>query len=122
MPKVLVTSLYGNEAMIDFLRSYRTRDHMHGDRHYKKENTMKYYPKGALFWFSCDIYGRPDGLSIFIERIPQKRKRETADGGFRRLKAARARVMPIQEKLSREPRADPLETSVVKPKLVQRKQ
>lgn len=49
--KVLVRSPVGNEPMVDFLSSYRTRDHMHGSTRYKHEATKKYYPKGALFWF-----------------------------------------------------------------------
>lgn len=105
MPKVLVTSLVDNDAMIDFLCAYRTRDHMHGDKRYKHEDTKKYYPHGALFWFECNQYGEPTGTAIFIEKIPRRMKSGKTDSGFARLQEARARIRPIKTALAREPTA-----------------
>lgn len=118
MPKVLVTSPSGHEDMIDFLSAYRTRDHMHQDRHYKHEDTMKYYPVGAMFWFECDEHGRPGSYAVFIKPVPDKKKRGT-DDGFQRLKEARGKEMPVKEILSRDPKLLDDEYSEVKPKLYQ---
>jgi hypothetical protein len=82
MSKVLVTSLLGNDDMIDFLCSYRTRDHMHNDKHYSHEKTKKYYPHGGMFWFECDKQGNPLGTATFIMQVPVAKK-ET-DSGLKR--------------------------------------
>ena len=119
MGKVLVTSLIGNDTMIDFLRSYRTREHMHGDKRYDHEATKKYYPEGALFWFGCNRYGEPTGESVFIRRVPDEQRGKT-DAGFERLRQAQARLPTLKELLCAEPGFDALETTHVKPKLVQK--
>lgn len=117
MPKVLTKTLIGNDNMIDFLCNYRTRDHMHGDKNYKAEDTKKYYPKGALFWFECDKNGKPLDNAIFITRVP--RKTGISDGGFKRLIEQNSYVPPIKTVLAREPTMKENEFSVVKPKLAQ---
>jgi len=112
MPKVLVTSLYGNDHMIDFMSSYRTRDHMHGDQAYTHEETKKYYPKGALFWFVCDRFGEAIGPAVFIRRVPVK-SRQT-DQGYRRLIEEQAKRPLWSTIFTRETGSMPLETSGVK--------
>lgn len=61
--KVLVTSIYGHEDMIDYLSIYRTQDKFKGE---------KFYVKGALCWFETDQYGDPIGSVYFIKRIPDQ--------------------------------------------------
>lgn len=112
MPKVLVTSLTGNEHMIDFMSSYRTRDHMHGDTAYTHEETKKYYPKGALFWFICDRYGDELGPAVFIKCVPVKKG--PTDSGYRRLLEGQAK-RPLWSKIfTRESGFMPLGTSGIK--------
>ena len=118
MPKVLVQSLTGNDAMIDFLTSYRTRDHMHGDKHYKHEHTKKYYPKGALFWFECNQYGEPTGTAVFIETVPRKIRGPT-DSGFTRLKEAQGKKPSFKELLTRQPDCEKHPATCIKPKASQ---
>lgn len=118
MNKVLVKTLIGNEAMIDFFRNYQTRDHEHGDKHYTYEETKKYYPKGALFWFECNEYGEPGQCAIMIRRIPDKSTR--FEKGFRNLKESRKKIPPLKTVLAREPACELDEYSHVKPKLAQR--
>ena len=68
------------------MSKYRTRDHMHGDEAYDHEDTKKYYPKGVLMWFPCDIHG--DRLSIppiFIKFVPDKTVWGEVDQGKNRL-------------------------------------
>lgn len=118
MPKVLVTELIGHDDMIDFQCAYRTRDHMHGDKKYDYEETKKYYPKGALFWFECNKFGEPLGSAVFIEKIPRKIKGKT-DGGMQRLEAARAYIRPLKLALAREPTCEVNPYSCIKPRLKQ---
>lgn len=103
MSKVLTTSLTGNDIMIDFLCSYRTRDHMHGDKNYSHEETKKYYPKGALCWFECDVYGNPTGKAIYIKKVPVDKLISKSDQGFTMLKENLAYIPPIKTVLAREP-------------------
>ena len=117
-PKVLVRSPVGNDAMIDFLSAYRTRDHMHNSRKYKHYQTKKYHPEGALFWFECNIYGEPIGSAIFIKCIPDKNI-HGRDGGLARLKQALSVRPSTAHLLSRLFWAEPHVFSGVKPKLHQ---
>lgn len=117
-PKVLVRSPVGNDAMIDFLSAYRTRDHMHNSRKYKHHQTKKYHPEGALFWFECNIYGEPIGSAIFIKCIPDKTI-HGRDGGLARLKQALSVRPSTAHLLSRLFWAEPHVFSGVKPKLHQ---
>lgn len=120
MNKVLVKTIIGHEDMIEFLCSYRTRDHPHGNRHYTYEETKKYYPKGALFWFECNKYGEPGEYAIFITRVPRNIKGKT-DAGFQMLKERMKITKPLKEILSQEPAYEANPFSQVKPKLVQRR-
>ena len=117
-PKAMVRSLNGNEAMIDFLSAYRTRDHMHGSKRYKHSSTTKYCPEGALFWFECNVYGEPTGSALFIKTIPDKTI-SAYDEGFTRLKAALAYRPSTRELLTTNPLLVDLVQSGVKPKLHQ---
>jgi len=80
-PKLLVRNPFEHPEMIDFLRCYRTRSHMHRGK-YIHEVTKKYYPHGGLFWFECDKYGTPTGMSIFVMKVPSKSKGRYADMGM----------------------------------------
>lgn len=117
-PKVLVRSPVGNDAMIDFLSAYRTRDHIHNSKKYKHYQTKKYHPEGALFWFECNIYGEPIGSAIFIKCIPDKTI-HGRDGGLARLKQALSVRPSAAHLLSRLFWAEPHVFSGVKPKLHQ---
>ena len=87
MPKVLVATPYGHDEMIRFLENYRTRDHMHGLEQFSHESTLKYYPKGWLCWFECNIYGDITGPAILIEQVPvNNRTQAKSDQGFAELK------------------------------------
>ena len=119
MNKVLVKTLSGNEDMIDFLCGYRTRDHMHGDKRYKHEETKKYYPKGALFWFACNRYGEPGDYAILITKIPIQGKFSDGDAGFRRLLSKQNEKPLMSSVLSSEPNCEMNVYSHIKPKLFQ---
>lgn len=86
-PKYIVPEVVGHEDIIDFLSSYRTRDHMHNSKYHTEEETKKYYPKGSLFWFECDKNGDRNKLStcIFICNVPVKKTNMWTDGGKKRL-------------------------------------
>lgn len=118
MPKVLVTSLVGNDHLIDFMSAYRTRDKMYRVDKRKTKAMRKYYPEGALFWFPCDIEGRQKGPALFIKQVPDKNIRET-DKGFQRLKEALSKRPRMNETLSQEPGMLDLTFSHIKPKLKQ---
>lgn len=120
MNKVLVTSLLGHDDMIDFLCAYRTRDHMHGDKHYKHHQTKKYYPKGGMFWFECNQYGEPCGSALFIMRVPVGKK--NTDSGFTRLKEAQQKEPSLIDLLSNEISFEDNPTTSMKAKLVQRRE
>lgn len=118
-PKALVKWPSGNDAMIDFLSRYRTRDHMHGARRYYHSSTQKYYPEGALFWFECNDYGEITGPAVFVKRVPDETMHVRWDGGKQRLEAALSVTPPVNELFSRDPWALPLVQSDVKPRLHQ---
>lgn len=61
LPKVLVTSIYGHNDMLDYLSDYRTQDKMKG---------VHYYPSGALCWFETNQYGDPLGAVYYIKKVP----------------------------------------------------
>ena len=80
MPKVLVTTPIGQDAMIAFLSNYRTRDHMHGSYY---RSTKKYYPEGLLCWFPCDKYGTQQGPALIVKKVPDKSiKNRDSDQGL----------------------------------------
>lgn len=117
-PKVLVKTPVGNDAMIDFLSSYRTRDHMHNSRKYKHHQTKKYYPEGALFWFECNVYGEPTGSAIFVKCVPERNVYKN-DSGLSRLKEALSTELTTKDLLTRIFWAEKLNESGIKPRLHQ---
>ena len=113
LPKVLVTSIYGHDDMLDYLSDYRTQDKLRG---------VHYYPKGALCWFETNQYGDPTGSVYLARMIPDikqwnipKRQR-----GYRRLLKQQNKKHNLREKLTKE-RADTESIAVVKPILSQKK-
>lgn len=118
VPKVLVKWPSGSDIMVDFLSSYRTRDHMHGARFYKHVHTKKYYPEGALFWFECNDYGEITGPAVFIKNIPEKGVYKL-DSGKQRLEEKLAQKPSVSELFTNDPFAAPLIYSDVKPRLYQ---
>ena len=95
LPKVLVTSIYGHDDMLDYLSDYRTQDKMRG---------VHYYPKGALCWFETNQYGDPIG-SLYIARmipdmeylsLPKKQR------GYQQLLKKYNRKLSIKELFTRE--------------------
>ena len=116
--KVLVKWPSGNDIMIDFLSSYRTRDHMHGARFYKHAYTKKYYPEGALFWFECNDYGEITGPAVFVKYVPEKGAHKL-DSGKQRLEEMLAQKPSVPELFTNDPFAVCLISSGVKPTLYQ---
>ena len=95
LSKVLVTSIYGHDDMLDYLSDYRTQDKMRG---------VHYYPKGALCWFETNQYGDPTG-SLYIARmipdmeylsLPKKQR------GYQQLLKRYNRKLSIKELFTRE--------------------
>lgn len=83
-PKLLIDRPLEHPEMIDYLRCYRTRSHMHKGK-YIYEKTKKYFPKGALFWFECDEYGVMTGETIYVMRVPDFSQGKITDQGKKRL-------------------------------------
>ena len=109
LAKVLVTSLYGHEDMLDYFSDFRTQDKMHG---------VHYYPKGALCWFETDQYGDLTGSAYYARGIPvvELLSIPVKQRGFQRLMAHQNKKYTYKELLSKE-RADTDILAVVKPKL-----
>lgn len=118
-PKVLTKWPSGNDLMVDFLSSYRTRDHMHDPSRYKHESTKKYYPEGALFWFECNDYGEITGPAVFVKTVPEKGVHKL-DSGKQRLEEALQQTPPVNQLFSSDPFAVPLEYSGIKPQIFQK--
>lgn len=118
LKKVLVTSLVGHEEMVDFLSRYRTRDKAPNRRGKRSRASYKFYPKGALFWFPCDIYGVQKGPALFIKRVPDKSIKQSDQGKQRYESFLQYRPL-MSEVLTRDKTMYPL--AVVKPKLAQDK-
>lgn len=119
MPKLLVADISKHPEFVDFLSNYRTRDHMHGDKHYRHVSTLKYTPEGAIFWFPCSLSGvrAPRATPIFVKLIPEKGGK--TDGGFERLKEAMAKTPTLLELLNNEPYGWLYPPSLVKPNNIQ---
>lgn len=83
-PKLLVRNPFEHPEMIDFMRFYRTREHMHKGKYIHKA-TKKYYPRGGLFWFECDKYGEQTGYSIFVMKVPSWSSKRKVDEGAKNL-------------------------------------
>ena len=95
LPKVLVTSIYGHEDMLDYLSDYRTQDKLRG---------VHYYPSGALCWFETNQYGDPTGSVYYARKIPDMKLLEIPRRrrGFKRLLRQQNRKMKLNEKFSKE--------------------
>lgn len=93
----------------------RTRNFAHTNDPRKHKASMKYYPKGALFWFVCNAYGEPLGTAIYIKCVPDRKRvaREKA------LEAYDLSAPPISKRLSADAGMIDLRQSGVKPKLYQ---
>ena len=87
IPKAMVTSMYGNEDMIDYMSTYRTQDKMRGKH---------YVPRGALFWFSCNQYGDFTGSCWFIKTVPDMDLMLTSyfGTGYRKRKQKEKKTVP----------------------------
>ena len=92
-------TLTGNEAFISLMVNYRRRDHKISDG-FAPELCKKYYPKGALFYFECDEYGRQTGPAVFIKRVPDPTAAGT-DKGWEMYTKISSYVPSIPELLSR---------------------
>ena len=109
LSKVLVTSMFGHEDMLDYLSDYRTQDKMHG---------VHYYPKGALCWFETNQYGDPTGSVYVIRQVPDMKLLDLPrkKRGYRQLLEKQKKKLSVKELLTRE-RSDTETMTVVKPKL-----
>ena len=109
LPKVLVTSIYGHQDMIDYLSDYRTQDKMHG---------VHYYPKGLLCWFESNRYGDPIGSVYIIRQVPDMALIDLprSQKGYRRLLKQQNKSQTLKEILLKE-KNDTDSIAVVKPKL-----
>lgn len=112
MPRVLTTALSGreNDMMIDFMSNYRTKINHHS---YKK-----FYPKGALFWFECDMRGNYNGSAVFIKHVPVSKGRLN-DDKWKRMSKELLRTYTFSEILTRQNNTLGLAESAVKPMLMQ---
>ena len=95
LPKVLVTSIYGHDDMLDYLSDYRTQDKMRG---------VHYYPSGALCWFETNQYGDPTGSVYYARKIPDERILNIPrwQRGFKKLLKQKARKIPLNEAIAKE--------------------
>ena len=111
LPKVLVTSIYGHEDMLDYLSDYRTQDKMHG---------VHYYPSGALCWFECNHYGDPTGSVYYARKIPDMKLLEIPRRrrGFAALLNKQKKAISLKEKLIKE-KSDVEKIVAVKPRFHQ---
>lgn len=91
LPKVLVTSIYGHDDMVNYLSDYRTQDKMHG---------VHYYPKGALCWFETNQYGDFLGSVYYIKQIPDMKLLELPknERGYKKLLAQQKKKLTLKEK------------------------
>lgn len=123
MQRLLVTSINKHDELVDFLSAYRTRDHMHGDKHYRHDATKKYYPEGAIFWFPCSTSGviARRTLPIFVKLVPDTSVKGKTDDGFTRLKEAMARKPTLRELINREPNGWLYPESIAKRKRKEKK-
>lgn len=108
LPKVLVTSIYGHDDMLDYLSDYRTQDKMGG---------VHYYPSGALCWFETNQYGEPLGPVYYMRKIPDMKLLEIPrrQRGYKKLLKQQKRTISTKEKLIKE-NADTEMRPTVKPR------
>ena len=95
LPKVLVTSIYGHDDMLDYLSDYRTQDKMRG---------VHYYPSGALCWFETNQYGDPNGSVYYVRKIPDMKLLETPrrQRGYKKLMKQKCKRNNLKENLTKE--------------------
>lgn len=111
LPKVLVTSIYGHDDMLDYLSDYRTQDKMRG---------VHYYPSGALCWFECNQYGDPIGTVYYARKIPNMDllKIPRRQRGFAGLLNKQKKKENLKEKFAKE-NADMKQIEMRKPRFHQ---
>ena len=109
LPKVLVTSIYGHEDLLDYLSDYRTQDKFKGKH---------YYPYGALCWFETNRYGDPIGKVYYAKKIPDMKYLDIPrrQRGFRRMLNRQKQKKKINELLAKE-KPDTEQWTYAKPKL-----
>ena len=107
LQKVLVTSMFGHDDMLDYLSDYRTQDKMRG---------VHYHPKGALCWFETNQYGDPTGSLYIARMIPDMKLLELPrkERGYQQLLKKYNKKPTTKELLTRE-KPDTEEIAVVKP-------
>lgn len=95
LPKVLVTSIYGHEDMLDYLSDYRTQDKFKGKH---------YYPSGALCWFECNRFGDPTGSVYYVRKVPDMKLLENIwrKCNYKRLLQRQNRKYKLNELFARE--------------------
>lgn len=109
LPKLLVTTIYGHDDMLDYFSDFRTQDKMHG---------VHYYPRGALCWFETNQYGDLLGSVYFARHIPVMEMLDLPmkERGLRRLTAQQNKKHSLKDLLTKE-RYDTDILVTVKPKL-----
>jgi len=107
LSKVLVTSIYGHNDMLDYLSDYRTQDKMHG---------VHYYPSGALCWFETNQYGDPTGSVYYVKKVPDMKLLDVPrkKRGYKRLLQQQKKIHSIKDNLTKE-NVDTEQWPVVKP-------
>jgi len=95
LPKVLVTSIYGHDDMLDYLSDYRTQDSFKG---------VHYYPSGALCWFECNRYGDPLGAVYYVRKIPDMKLLDVPrrQRGLNKLLKQQQKKLTLNETLSKK--------------------
>ena len=110
IPRVLFTEMTGHEDLISFMSSYQCQD----------QNGKHYHPHGYLCWYECNRYGEPTGNVIPIKRVPEFIWiYDFASKGFQKLKKDQEKKLKMNEVLSLQPRASPMDRTDVKVKLSQ---
>lgn len=95
LSKVLVTSIYGHEDLIEYLSDFRTQDKMGG---------VHYYPSGALCWFETNQYGDSTGSLYYVKKIPDMKLLEIPrrQRGFRKLLMQQNLKLTLKDKFTKE--------------------
>jgi len=95
LPKVMVTSIYGHDDMLDYLALYRTQDTFKG---------IHYYPSGALCWFESNQYGEPIGSVYYARKIPDNKllALPKEQRGYSKLKKQKSEQKKIKDLFAKE--------------------
>lgn len=113
MPRVLVTSLIGNQLVIDFMSYWRALVPRKRGSPFKSKH-RRIYIHGALFFFECDRRGNRTGKAVFIKRVPDREGRDQEDN-LKRYIAASLYTPSLKELFSREPRKDDFILTGIRP-------